>query len=159
LISLKKSKNTVLAKRSDELLLFKVLLYNNCMPRQENPKLTEEQKQILFDRATEPPFSGDLLENDKPGEYACANCGRVLFSSETKFDNGSGWPSFYNVNDTDAVRLVQDNSHGMKRVEVTCANCGAHMGHVFNDAADQPTGMQFCINSLSLDFTEEDTEK
>jgi peptide-methionine (R)-S-oxide reductase len=124
------------------------------MSNQKNPNLTEEQKQVLFEKATEAPFSGAYLHNDELGNYTCANCGKVLFSSETKFDSDCGWPSFYDVADKKAIRLVEDTSHGMQRVEVTCANCGAHMGHVFNDAVDQPTGMRFCINSLSLDFIE-----
>ncbi len=122
--------------------------------KQINPKLTKEQKQVVFDKATEAPFSGALLHNDARGDYVCANCGEVLFESGTKFDSGSGWPSFYDMANKKAVKLVQDDSHGMDRVEATCTNCGIHSGHVFNDANDQPTGMRFCINSLSLDFIE-----
>ncbi len=124
------------------------------MVHNQNPHLTDEQKQVLFDKATEPPFSGAFLENKKSGEYTCANCGIALFSSDKKFDSGSGWPSFSNVISKDSVRLVQDYSHGMERVEVQCGNCGAHMGHVFNDGPKDDTGMRFCINSLSLDFLE-----
>lgn len=124
--------------------------------KQLNPKLTVEQKDVLFNKATEAPFSGLLLNNEEDGVYKCANCGNVLFGAETKFESGSGWPSFYDVKDTKAVKLVADNALGMERVEVTCANCGGHLGHVFNDAYDQPTGMRFCINSLSLDFSEND---
>lgn len=124
--------------------------------KQVNPKLTAEQKDVLFNKATEAPFSGILLNNEEDGVYNCANCGNSLFGAETKFDAGCGWPSFYDVKDTKAVKLVEDNSHSMQRVEVTCANCGGHLGHVFNDAYDQPTGMRFCINSLSLDFLETD---
>jgi len=123
--------------------------------KQVNKDLSAEQKQVLFDKTTEAPFTGEYLHNDKLGNYTCANCGVVLFNSETKFDSGSGWPSFYDVANKKAIELVEDNTHGMKRVEATCANCGAHLGHVFNDATDQPTGMRFCINSLSLDFLEE----
>jgi peptide-methionine (R)-S-oxide reductase len=117
-----------------------------------NPHLTEEQEQILLSKGTEAPFSGKLLHNKETGLYACANCGVELFHSETKFDSGSGWPSFYDVASTKTVKLIEDNSQGMHRMEVICANCGGHLGHVFNDAPDQPTGMRFCINSLSLDF-------
>jgi peptide-methionine (R)-S-oxide reductase len=124
------------------------------MDAKKNPNLTDEQKKVLFERATEPPFSGALLQNSKSGNYVCANCGSVLFDSKTKFDSGSGWPSFYDVANKDAVRLVEDRSHGMQRIEVTCAKCGAHMGHVFNDGPADKTGMRFCVNSLSLDFIE-----
>jgi len=95
-----------------------------------------------------------LLHNDKTGDYRCAACGQVVFTSDTKFDSGSGWPSFYDVANTEAVKLSEDRSAGLQRIEVTCANCGSHLGHVFNDAPDQPTGMRFCINSVALDFKE-----
>lgn len=117
-------------------------------------KLTPEQYHILREKGTEAPFTGKLLHNDKNGNYMCAACGQVVFTSDTKFDSGSGWPSFYDVANTKAVKLSEDTSAGMHRVEVTCANCGSHLGHVFNDAVDQPTGMRFCINSASLDFEE-----
>jgi len=115
-------------------------------------KLSDEQYHILREKGTEAPFSGKLLHNDKTGNYTCAACGNVVFTSDTKFDSGTGWPSFYDVADTKAVKLQEDNSHGMHRVEVTCAVCGSHLGHVFNDVPDQPTGMRFCINSAALDF-------
>jgi peptide-methionine (R)-S-oxide reductase len=117
-----------------------------------NPALTDEQKRVLFDKATEAPFTGRFLKKNDKGMYVCANCGALLFSSDHKFDSDSGWPSFYDVANTDAVKLTEDRSHGMQRVEVTCANCGGHLGHVFHDAPDQPTGMRFCINSCALDF-------
>jgi peptide-methionine (R)-S-oxide reductase len=117
-------------------------------------KLTPEQYHILREKWTEAPFSGQLLHNHKTGDYTCAVCGKVVFKSDTKFDSGTGWPSFYDVANTKAVKLVEDVSLGTPRVEVTCANCGSHLGHVFNDAPDQPTGMRFCINSASLDFQE-----
>lgn len=101
---------------------------------------------------TEAPFSGKLLYNKDKGTYMCAACGKPLFSSEHKFDSNSGWPSFYDVKAKGNITLREDNSHGMKRVEVVCKNCGSHLGHVFNDAPDQPTGMRFCINSCALDF-------
>jgi peptide-methionine (R)-S-oxide reductase len=115
-------------------------------------KLTPEQYRILREKGTEAPFSGKLLHEKGSGDFVCAACGAVVFKSDTKFDSGSGWPSFYDAADTSAVRLIEDNSNGMHRVEVTCANCGSHLGHVFNDALDQPTGLRFCINSASLDF-------
>lgn len=118
--------------------------------------LSDEQKKILFEKGTEPPFSGALLHNKETGLYNCAACGAQLFNSETKFDSGSGWPSFYDPANTKAVSLTEDNSHGMSRTEVQCAACGAHLGHVFQDVPDQPTGMRYCINSLSLSFTPKD---
>ncbi|HVI60776.1 MAG TPA: peptide-methionine (R)-S-oxide reductase MsrB [Candidatus Saccharimonadales bacterium] len=117
-------------------------------------KLTPEKYSILREKGTEAPFSGKLLHNDKTGDYTCGACGQVVFTSDTKFDSGSGWPSFYDVANTKAVKLQEDSSHGQRRVEVTCANCGSHLGHVFSDAPDQPTGMRFCINSAALDFKE-----
>lgn len=117
-----------------------------------NPKLTAKQNNVLFNKATEAPFTGQFLHNKTDGIYICANCGAKLFDSKTKFDSGSGWPSFYDVVSKRAVKLIKDLSYGMHRVEVNCANCGGHLGHVFNDAPKQPTGMRFCINSCSLDF-------
>ncbi len=119
---------------------------------QQNPDLTDDQKDVLFNKATEAPGTGALLHNKDSGSYTCANCGSVVFMSDTKFDSGSGWPSFYDPANTSAVKLLDDNAHGMERTEVTCANCGGHLGHVFPDAFDQPTGQRYCINSASLDF-------
>lgn len=115
-------------------------------------KLTPQQYRILREKGTEAPFTGEFLHNKKDGLYVCPVCGSKLFSSEHKFDSGSGWPSFYNVFSSDAIKLTEDRSGGLRRVEVSCANCGSHLGHAFNDAPDQPTGMRFCINSASLDF-------
>src|SRR5581483_10181038 len=115
-------------------------------------RLTPAEYHILREKGTEAPFTGKLLHNKEAGTYVCPVCGNVLFSSDTKFDSGSGWPSFYDVASTRAVKLVEDRSHGMRRVEVECAVCGSHLGHVFKDAPDQPTGMRFCINSASLAF-------
>lgn len=117
-------------------------------------KLTPEQYEILRGKGTEAPFSGQLLHEKRNGDFTCMACGAVVFKSDTKFDSGSGWPSFYDPANTEAIKLVEDTSHGMHRVEVQCANCGSHLGHVFNDAPDQPTGMRFCINSVCLDFKE-----
>jgi peptide-methionine (R)-S-oxide reductase len=119
-------------------------------------KLTPEQYAVLREKATEVPFSGKLLHNKATGMYACAACGNSLFASATKFDSGSGWPSFYDVAAKGAVRLVPDTSQGMERTEVVCAQCGGHLGHLFPDAYDQPTGQRYCINSLALDFKEHD---
>jgi peptide-methionine (R)-S-oxide reductase len=115
-------------------------------------KLTPEQYRVLREKGTEAPFTGALLHNNENGDYVCVACGNVVFQSGTKFDSGSGWPSFYDVANRDAVKLVTDSSMGTQRVEVECAKCGGHLGHVFKDAPDQPTGMRFCINSAALDF-------
>ena len=115
-------------------------------------KLTPEQYHILREKGTEQPFTGKYLNHHENGMYTCAVCGAQLFSSDTKFESGSGWPSFYEVAKSDAVKLTEDRSGGMSRVEASCANCGSHLGHVFNDAPDQPTGIRFCINSAALGF-------
>lgn len=115
-------------------------------------RLTPEQYAVLRQRGTEPQYSGEWLYNEHDGMYTCVACGAELFDSSHKFEADCGWPSFYNVASSDAVRLVQDLSHGMERVEVRCASCDGHLGHVFNDAPDQPTGMRFCINSVALGF-------
>lgn len=115
-------------------------------------KLTPEQYAVLRKHATEAPFTGKLLHNSETGMYVCGACGKPLFSSNTKFDSGSGWPSFYDVATKGAVKLIEDDSLGMHRSEVVCANCGSHLGHLFHDAPDQPTGERFCINSAALDF-------
>jgi peptide-methionine (R)-S-oxide reductase len=115
-------------------------------------KLTPEQYKVLREKATETPFTGKLLHNHETGDYICAACGVKLFDSETKFDSGSGWPSFYDISEQKNIKLVQDTSDGMSRVEVQCANCGSHLGHVFKDAPQTPTGIRFCINSAALDF-------
>jgi len=115
-------------------------------------KLTPGQYSVLREGATETPFTGALLHNKESGDYACVACGSILFDSRTKFDSGSGWPSFYDVKNSDVVILKTDSSHGIERVEAVCATCGGHLGHVFDDAADQPTGQRFCINSAALNF-------
>jgi len=117
-------------------------------------KLTKEQYKVLRQKATEAPFSGKLVHNNLEGDYCCAACGAVIFSSHTKFDSHSGWPSFYEPKNSQAVVLKTDKSFGMKRTEVCCANCDSHLGHLFDDAYDQPTGQRYCINSVALDFKE-----
>lgn len=114
-------------------------------------KLTPEQFRILREKGTEPAFSGNLLQNKKKGMYVCAGCGNELFSSDTKFDSGTGWPSFYDAVSKDNINLHHDLSHGMHRIEVSCGKCGSHLGHVFPDGP-KPTGKRYCINSLALDF-------
>lgn len=117
----------------------------------KNPNLTKEQQEVLFDKATEVPFSGALLYTHDDGDYLCANCNAPLFRSDNKFESGSGWPSFDDAIEG-AVVFTPDNEHGMVRTEITCANCGGHLGHVFDDGPKDTTGLRYCINSLSLDF-------
>lgn len=119
--------------------------------KQQNPHLTQEQQAVLFDKATEAPFSGKLLHVTDDGMFVCANCGMQLFDSSAKYDSGCGWPSFDRAL-AGAVSYHNDDSHGMVRTEVTCATCGGHLGHVFPDAPTETTGDRYCINSLSLDF-------
>ena len=102
---------------------------------------------------TEPPFTGKLLKNKKTGTYVCAACGNELFSSDTKFDSGTGWPSFWEAVNKDNIEEIVDDSFGMHRIEVRCKKCGAHLGHVFEDGP-KPTGQRYCINSMSLKFDE-----
>jgi peptide-methionine (R)-S-oxide reductase len=116
-------------------------------------KLDDEQYRILREAGTEAPFSGEYVDHKADGSYECAGCGATLFESGTKFDSGCGWPSFYDVDD-DRVETRLDTSHGMRRTEVLCANCGGHLGHVFEDGPE-PTGKRYCINSVALEFDEE----
>lgn len=115
-------------------------------------RLTPEQYRILREKGTERPFSGALLDNDRPGLYRCAGCGNGLFRSEAKFDSGSGWPSFRRALDG-AVLTSVDRSLGMMRLEVLCASCGGHLGHLFDDGP-LPEGSRYCINSSALSFEE-----
>lgn len=116
----------------------------------QKKKLTKEQYHILIEKGTEIPFTGKLLKNKKDGSYVCANCGNILFSSEKKFDSGTGWPSFSDVK-KGAVKLKEDNSLLMKRIEVVCGKCNGHLGHLFDDGP-KPTGKRYCMNSAALDF-------
>jgi peptide-methionine (R)-S-oxide reductase len=126
-------------------------------------KLTPEQYKVLREKGTEAPFSGEYVNHKEKGMYTCVVCGAELFSSDTKFDSKApglqGWPSFYDVAKSDAVKLNEDNSHGMHRIEVTCANCGSHLGHFFEDVPGDEHGVHYCINSACLAFAPKDDSK
>lgn len=135
---------------------------NDSMPKFEVEKtdaewkaqLSEEEYRILRQKGTERAFTGKYYYENKDGIYCCMGCNNPLFKSDTKFDAGCGWPSFYEPITKDAVKENKDFSHGMIRTEVVCGKCGGHLGHVFDDAPDQPTGLRYCINSVSIDLKE-----
>lgn len=117
-------------------------------------ELSEFEYYVLRKAGTEPAYSGELLNENRFGIFSCRGCGQELFRSETKFESHCGWPSFYEPKSSDAVELRSDFSHGMIRTEVRCKNCGSHLGHVFDDAPQTPTGDRYCINSVSITFSE-----
>lgn len=121
-----------------------------------NESLTDEQKQVMFAKGTEPAFSGALLREKRDGRYVCANCGTELFASDTKFDSGSGWPSFTEPASREHINLSTDTSHGMIRTEISCAQCGGHLGHVFDDGPADKGGQRYCVNSVCLRFEADD---
>jgi len=117
--------------------------------------LSPEEFHVLREKGTESAFTGKYLKNKKKGTYVCAGCGNELFSSDTKFDSGTGWPSFWAPASKDNIEEKPDNRFGMRRTEVLCKKCGGHLGHVFNDGPE-PTGQRFCVNSISLNFKEQE---
>jgi peptide-methionine (R)-S-oxide reductase len=131
------------------------------MPQTEaewRDKLTPEQYEVLREAGTERPFTGKYWDAKTQGTYRCAGCGEELFTSDTKYESGTGWPSFYQALRPELIAEVQDASHGMVRTEVRCANCGGHLGHLFDDGPN-PTGLRYCLNSAALDLDpEEQTE-
>jgi peptide-methionine (R)-S-oxide reductase len=118
-------------------------------------QLSEEQYRVLRQAGTERPFTGQYVNTEDDGVYACAACGNKLFSSETKFHSGSGWPSFWDVVSQGNVELHEDSSYGMRRTEIDCAQCGGHLGHVFDDGPRDKTGIRYCINSAALELKKE----
>lgn len=120
-------------------------------------QLDEEQYAVLRTAATERAWTGELLDEERAGLYACGACGAELFRSDTKFDSGCGWPSFYESVRPEAVELIEDRTLGMVRTEVRCAACGSHLGHVFPDGFGTPTGDRYCMNSVALDFRAEES--
>lgn len=119
-------------------------------------QLTPEQYAVLRQHATERPFTGEYVNTKTLGVYLCAACGQPLFASDTKFESGTGWPSFWDVIEKGNVELKTDNSYGMRRIEVLCSRCGSHLGHVFEDGPQDKTGLRYCINSVALKLQPED---
>lgn len=132
---------------------FHAVAKNAKNPEELKGRLTPEQYEVCVNHGTEPPFSGKYAYSSPDGTYRCVCCGEGLFSSEAKFDSGSGWPSFWKPVDEDSIEYISDTSYGMLRVEVNCGSCGAHLGHVFDDGP-KPTNQRYCINSVSLEHDE-----
>lgn len=120
--------------------------------------LDDEAREVTQNKGTEAPFSGKYVDEHSDGSYHCAVCGQKLFESGTKFESGTGWPSFDQAI-PGSIKLVPDNSHGMERTEVVCSNCGSHLGHMFEDGPQETTGQRYCINSCALDFKKKGSDK
>jgi len=119
-------------------------------------ELTREERRVIEECSTEPKFSSDLLNLDKKGTFKCKKCDQRLFDSEQKFNSGTGWPSFYDVANSEAISTRKDRSEEVERIEVICSNCEAHLGHLFDDGPQDKTGKRYCINGISLEFEEDD---
>ena len=124
-------------------------------PKEWKESLTPEQFEVCINKGTEPPFTGKYYNNKEKGTYKCVCCGEPLFKSDTKYDSGSGWPSFWQPLSDEKIEYISDTDHGMVRTEVNCKKCGAHLGHVFDDGP-KPTNQRYCINSISLDLDKND---
>jgi len=124
-------------------------------PQEWKEVLTPDQFEVCINKGTEPPFSGKYYKNKEKGIYKCVCCGETLFTSDTKYDSGSGWPSFWQPLSDEKIEYISDTAYGMIRTEVNCKKCGAHLGHVFDDGP-KPTNLRYCINSISLDLEKKD---
>jgi peptide-methionine (R)-S-oxide reductase len=124
-------------------------------PKEWKETLTPEQFEVCINKGTEPPFTGKYYNNKEKGTYKCVCCGETLFKSDTKYDSGSGWPSFWQPLSDEKIEYISDTDYGMVRTEVNCKKCGAHLGHVFDDGP-KPTNLRYCINSISLDLDKND---
>jgi len=133
---------------------FDLTKLNNAQREALATHLSAEEKRVLLNQGTEPPFCGGLLDNKEAGVYCCRLCGLPLFKSNAKFESGTGWPSFYQPFDPEHIQELRDSSHGMVRVEIRCQRCDGHLGHVFTDGP-RPTGLRYCLNSVSMEFVPE----
>ena len=148
--------NILSDRLKDQGMSIKKQNQNNLSEQEWKEKLTPEEYHILREKGTERPFTGEYDKCYEDGTYKCAGCGTELFSSSSKYDSGCGWPAFYEAL-PEKIEESEDNSFGMKRIEITCENCGGHLGHVFNDGP-QPSGLRYCVNSISLDFDSGDDD-